>query len=159
MAGMGQGERLSIMGVVFIESAFPEIREEGYKITSQETADYNCFAWVVGDTSQWWSPLENAGYFWPPDTPQTLDVRNFVKLYATHGGYAPCKDSQLENGFEKIAIYANVTGDVTHVARQVASGKWTSKIGDWEDIEHNTLAALEGEFYGKVVQILKRAVT
>ena len=29
--------------------------------------------------------------------------------------------------------------------------------GDWEDVEHKTLAALEGNFYGSVVQILKRA--
>jgi len=75
------------------------------------------------------------------------------------GGYVPCSESQLENGFEKIAIYANATGDATNAARQTASGEWTSKLGDWEDIEHKTLAALEGEFYGKVVQILKRAAT
>ncbi|MGH7976493.1 MAG: DUF7689 domain-containing protein [Limisphaerales bacterium] len=87
----------------------------------------------------------------------TLAVKSFVALYKREGNYAPCEHDRHEKGFEKIAIYADAVGDVTHVAKQKASGKWTSKLGDWEDLEHNTLAALEGEFYGKVVQILKRA--
>jgi hypothetical protein len=31
----------------------------------------------------------------------------------------------------------------------VAAPKWSSKLGDWEDVEHTTLEALEGDFYGK----------
>ena len=43
-----------------------------------------------------------------------------------------------------IAIYCNFnpqlkTLEVTHAARQLPSGKWTSKLGDADDIEHNTL--------------------
>jgi hypothetical protein len=49
--------------------------------------------------------------------------------------------------------------DVVFHVRFCRLGEWTSKLGNWEDIEHKTLAALEGEFYGKVVQILKRAAT
>jgi hypothetical protein len=148
------------MGVTTIEAAFPKIRKEGYKITSPETANYNCFAWVVGETAQWWSPDSESGYFWPTDVPKKLEVKSFVKLYARQSGYVPCSHSRLEKGFEKIAIYANTTtGDVTHVAKQTKRGRWSSKLGDWEDVEHNTLTALEGEFYGKPVQILKRAVT
>lgn len=159
MAEMGRRERIFVMGVAVIEESFPKIRKEGYKITSVETPDYNCFAWVVGETGQWWSPDSDSGYFWPTDVPKRPEVKSFVKLYERHGGFAPCPHSRPEKGFEKIAIYANATGDATHVARQTKSGRWTSKLGDWEDIEHNTLAALEGEFYGKAVQILKRAVT
>jgi hypothetical protein len=36
------------------------------------------------------------------------------------------------------------------------SGKWTSKIGELEDIEHDGLSALEGKAYGTLAQILKR---
>jgi hypothetical protein len=37
------------------------------------------------------------------------------------------------------------------------TGKWTSKLGDWDDIEHDTLEALEAAFYGRVAQIMKRS--
>jgi hypothetical protein len=104
------------------------------------------------------SPETNDGYHWPADVPRKLEVKSFVKLYELNGGYAACQDAKPEKGFEKIAIYANDSGDATHVAKQTASGKWTSKLGDWEDIEHSTLESLEGDFYGKVVQILKREV-
>lgn len=147
------------MGVAEIENAFPKIRKEGYKITSQETADYNCFAWAMNDTARWWSPDTNNGYYWPDGVPKTLEVTSFVSLYQKAANYSPCPHDAFETGFEKIAIYVDGKGDVTHVAKQTQSGKWSSKLGDWEDIEHKTLEALEGRFYGKVVQILKRTVT
>ena len=62
----------------------------------------------------------------------------------------------MEEGVEKIALYADQGGEPTHMARQLRSGKWTSKLGELEDIEHDDLAILEGECYGQVVTILKR---
>lgn len=61
----------------------------------------------------------------------------------------------LEPDYEKIAIYAGTEGP-EHVARQKASGLWTSKMGKGRDIDHATLGALEGESYGRVVKIMKR---
>ncbi len=63
----------------------------------------------------------------------------------------------LEPGGEKVAIYAGADRLPTHMARQLISGARTSKVGEWDDGEHHTLAALEGEYYGTVAQILKRA--
>ena len=45
----------------------------------------------------------------------------------------------------------------THMARQLASGQWTSKLGKSVDIEHE-LHALAGERYGEVVRVLARPV-
>ncbi len=146
------------MGVAIIEKAFPKIRKEGYKIASTETVNYNCFGWAIHDASRWWSPIENNGYHWPESFSRDLDVGNYVKLFQSVGNFKPCQNGDYEDGFEKIAIYANSQGHATHAARQISSRKWTSKLGDWEDVEHDTLEALEGDFYGKVVQILKRAV-
>jgi hypothetical protein len=56
---------------------------------------------------------------------------------------------------EKVALFADPAGIPTHAARQLASGQWTSKLGQAEDIEHE-LRALEGEIYGVVALILKR---
>lgn len=42
-----------------------------------------------------------------------------------------------------------------HAARQLASGRWTSKLGKLEDIDH-ALHDLEGMLYGAVVLFMKR---
>jgi hypothetical protein len=47
----------------------------------------------------------------------------------------------------------------THAARQLDNGKWTSKLGQLEDIEHESLEALSGAVYGSVVQVLKKPTT
>jgi hypothetical protein len=46
-------------------------------------------------------------------------------------------------------------GSPTHAARQLDNGRWTSKLGELEDIEHS-LRDLEGAAYGTVVQVMKR---
>lgn len=81
------------------------------------------------------------------------DSRRLHPAYATLG-YRPCPDGESESDLEKIAIYG-VRGIPRHAARQLASGRWTSKMGDIEDIEH-TLEAIEGEQYGTVIQFLAR---
>jgi hypothetical protein len=43
-----------------------------------------------------------------------------------------------------------------HAARSLPNGAWTSKLGDDEDIEHSTLAVLEGREYGRAKVFLKR---
>lgn len=58
-------------------------------------------------------------------------------------------------GFQKVAFFVGANGVPTHAARQLPSGLWTSKLGEWEDIEH-TLHALEGDIYGTVALLLKR---
>jgi hypothetical protein len=54
-----------------------------------------------------------------------------------------------------VALFVATTGCPTHAARQLASGRWTSKLGKAEDIEHE-LRDLEGDVYSSVVLVLKR---
>ena len=81
----------------------------------------------------------------------------FVEAFSTLG-YEPCADGDLEDGFEKIAIYQS-PGGIQHAARQLSTGRWTSKLGGLEDIEHASPAELEGAEYGEVVQYLRRAAS
>ena len=69
-------------------------------------------------------------------------------------GYEPCERGDLEPGFEKVAIFADDEGP-THAARQLDNGRWTSKLGSMEDIEH-ALEGLAGSEYGRVVRYLRR---
>jgi hypothetical protein len=71
-------------------------------------------------------------------------------------GYTPCEAEGYETGFEKVALYATTDGRPTHMARQLPDGRWTSKLGEQVDIEHE-LHALAGDLYGTVVRILRRA--
>jgi len=65
----------------------------------------------------------------------------------------------MEEGFEKIALYT-FGGEPTHAAKQLPDGRWKSKLGDWEDIEHNTVKAVEDDsMYGEAVQYMKRPIS
>jgi hypothetical protein len=70
--------------------------------------------------------------------------------------YVLTNDPDRENGYEKVAIYVTADHSPQHVARQLDSGVWISKMGRLEDITHATLSALEGEEYGAAEIFMKR---
>jgi len=94
--------------------------------------------------------------YWPPNVPRQVHVDAFVAAFSTLG-YERCADSQIERGYEKVAIYADVDGVPKHAARQLPSGRWTSKLGPLEDINH-LLYGLIGREYGTVVVYMKRSL-
>ena len=138
-----------------IEEVFPKLREEGYQTTSQETDSYNCIAWTLYDTKQWWWPTPRYACYWPPGVPRDNTRAAVIKVFEIHG-YARCESADPELGYEKVAIYEHAETGVEHAARQLQSGEWTSKLGEWEDIRHKTPQSVECEDYGKVVQVMKR---
>ena len=140
-----------------LEESFPKLATGGYRITSLETSVYTCAAWAARETHRWWDPSSGGGSYWPPGVPPTDSLAGLLAAFATLG-YEPCGDSGQEPGVERLAIYADGHGSPTHVARQLQSGAWTSKLSTAEDIEHDTLEALEGPLYGKVVQHLRRLI-
>ena len=73
-------------------------------------------------------------------------------------GYVVCTDGEQETGIEKIAVFVDPRQFPTHVARQLPSGRWTSKLGELEDIAHE-LHALAGKEYGAVSLLMKRPVS
>ena len=72
-------------------------------------------------------------------------------------GYAVCDHAEVELGYEKVALFADAQGVPLHAARQLPGGRWTSKLGTLEDIEH-ALQDLVGTEYGSVVRVMKRLV-
>lgn len=142
-----------------IEDVFPGLGTSAFRVTSPATRDYNCIAWAAGDTARWWWPdldPDNDAIFWPAGVIAEETLEAFVAVFVTLG-YAPCIGEELELGFEKVALFAN-GGIPTHAARQLPSGRWTSKLGLREDIEHD-LHALSGEEYGTAVLFMKRPLT
>ena len=141
--------------VEWLERAFPGLRGTAYRVTSPPTDKYNCIAWAAGASADWWWPLdESQRTYWPSSVPREVSVDAFVAAFATLG-YSICSDDFIEPEFEKVALFANPGGLPTHAARQLPTGRWTSKLGQSGDIEHD-LRALEGQIYGTVAVILRR---
>ena len=136
-----------------LERLFPALAESGYLKSSESDPFYNCFAFAVHDTGQWWEKMAVRGYYWPLDRDDR--VEDWVAALKLHN-FTPTENRGLEPSFEKVCIYVNKDGSPEHVARQLESGKWTSKIGKHEDIEHATLSALEGQEYGEATITMKR---
>lgn len=146
------------------EAKFPNLKRSDYFVTSDEDGRYNCMAYAAGITDiPWWPvPEGTQGVDWPEDAPREETLDAFIAAYRTKD-FEPSEDddSSLESGIEKIALFVDADGTPSHAAKQLPSGSWTSKLGDWEDIEHKTLTNMEGEQsgepgYGRVAKILKR---
>lgn len=135
-----------------LEEDFPNLRAGGWEETSKRDTKYNCIAYAAYDFRRKWDTSK--GYYWPPGALREYSVDGWADAFRVLG-YKPCDSTELESGYEKIAIYKK-NEKPSHVARQLASGIWTSKLGLDEDINHNTLEALEGELYGKVDKVMKR---
>lgn len=133
----------------------PSLQATGYEITSPQAIYYNCIAWAAGESDRWWWPVISPTAYWPPGVPRETSVAAFEAAFQTLGYVGPAT-SELESDVEKVAIYVGADGDVTHMARQLPDGSWTSKCGRLEDIRHPHLDSLV-DVYGKAVRFLRRA--
>jgi len=138
-----------------INQLFPRLQERGFEITSPQDPGYNCVAWAAGDTSHWWWPGESPFSYWPANVNRVESLESFIDAFATIG-YEPADSSNLDDGIEKVAIFASKDGTPTHMARQLADGTWTSKLGSIEDITHVDVNGLSGTEYGNAVSFLRR---
>jgi hypothetical protein len=136
-----------------LEDVFPGLRGQLYQIKSPRDRKYNCIAFAVGDNRNWWWPDVAEEDTWPAGVARVETLAAFRDAFATLG-YVVCDNDQLEANFEKVALFG-LAGVPKHAARQLSSGRWTSKLGPMEDIEH-ALHDLTGAVYGSVVLVMKR---
>jgi len=141
--------------VTRFEDLFPGLRGSPYQVTAPPDPSYNCLAWAAGVTDAWWWPSgDPQQVYWPSGVPREETLGAVAAAFATLG-YATCKHEGVEIGYEKIAFFANAAGVPTHAARQSSKGRWSSKLGQLERIEH-ALRDLEGAAYGVVALLMKR---
>src|SRR5262249_39325439 len=136
----------------------PRLRPDSFRVTSPPDRVYNCVAWAVGVTADWWWPHEDPREAYSP--PGALRVRTLQVFRATFAslGYTMRSAAETEPRLVKVADFADPVGVPSRVARQRPSGRWTSKLGGAEDIEHD-LHDLEGELYGTVALVMKRPLS
>lgn len=137
-----------------LETKFPGLRNTNYKITSPYDISYNCIAWAANETSKWWWPSPYS--YWPREVKKSLTIEVFCEAYGLLG-FQLCDSFELGPHEEKVALFTKSDNIPTHAARQLLTGRWTSKLGKNVDIEHE-LHALEGDLYGNVHTILKRTI-
>jgi hypothetical protein len=140
---------------------FPKLFGDRYSLISGRTKRYNCIAWAAGDA--WWEASPDG--YWPEGIRNDGSVEAAIELFQSLGfTRTHLGDVGLEEGVVKVAIYGDAAG-YTHAARQLPSGRWTSKIGKLQDIEHDSLDALtsvisrigtgDDKAYGGVVQVMR----
>ncbi|MFC4231251.1 hypothetical protein ACFOW1_05075 [Parasediminibacterium paludis] len=149
----GEPSCIEEMTPLQISKFWPNIPEQ-HHLTSRPTKYYNCVSWALHKTNRW------IDFYYTEDG--NIDIDQSGEKYAKYfeaEGFVRCEDSSLVEGVEKIAIYEDARNDFTHVARQLENGNWTSKLGEYEDIEHYSLDALSGNYYGKPKIFLARERT
>jgi hypothetical protein len=137
-----------------IESTFPVLVDTDYSEQSDETDVYNCIAFALGDLSHWWWPRRGYGIYWPPGFPLSDSADVLIRIFEAHG-YSVCDGPNHEIGYEKVAIYCR-DGRFKHAGRQLRSGRWVSKLGESQDIEHGSVTHVEATAYGVAEHFLKR---
>jgi hypothetical protein len=118
---------------------------------------FSISAWAVWSDSQPIWPDERGQFGWPPDLNREETPEAFAAFFRMIG-FELCASGALERGLEKIAIYVS-NGLVTHPARQLSNGRWTSKMGSGCDAEHPNTDILCGEGYGRVAFYMCRLAT
>jgi hypothetical protein len=134
------------------EKEFPNLGK--WTCTSKRTREYNCLAFAVGDEARRWEPL--GGFYWPDGATKGYSAECLIEAYQTKG-FEVCADGALVEGYEKVVIYLNDQAGFLHAARQEPNGRWKSKLGDEEDIEHESPESLTSNVYGKPRVFMQRA--
>src|SRR5436189_3388606 len=104
------------------QSDFPNLTSSSWQVTSPPDPLYNCIAFAAGRTDVFWWPddyPDPASDYWPPGILREESIAALIELYQSLG-FDACADGNLEQGFEKIAIYA-LGQKPTHAARQLSS--------------------------------------
>jgi hypothetical protein len=153
---VGSGDSFQTSRAKRLQQRFPRLVPGTYRRLASETSQYNCIAWAVRNRDAFWWPGTPGYSYWPPNLPTEPTLENFIKLFQSFG-YKTCTNADFEKGFEKVAIFAK-DDQVTHVARQLWNGRWSSKLGHWELIEHD-LDAVAGQAYGEIEQVMSRKRT
>lgn len=132
---------------------FPGLAHGHFRLASPQDHRYNCIAFAADETGRCWHPSTFRGLFCPDGTPREDTLNGWAASFATLG-YRSCESVRPEAGVEKVAIYGTPELPL-HMTRQLPDGRWASKLGPREDIEHD-LEGLEGDEYGTVLLVLAR---
>jgi hypothetical protein len=144
-----------------LRQRYPGLRTSHLKVTSERDHRYNCVAWAMGDNKYKWmadpiilnDPSAVPYCYWPEGAPREDTLRGWIAMLRLRG-FRRCSSAVYEAAYERVAIYGKVDRPM-HMALQKSNGRWTSKLGEENDIEHE-LEGLNDSKYGRVLIVLRR---
>lgn len=140
------------------EKVFQEMVSRGYSVTSHECEHYNCIAHAADDKTQKWDPIAIPPvYYWPKGADRGDGADSLATAFMAIG-YERCAGGEPEDGFEKVALYIDDNGSWQHAAKQLPNGQWSSKLGEWEDVMHQSPHCFGDTEYGKVAYYMRRRI-
>ena len=137
----------------YLNKLWPNLSDTNFELTSEVTSRYNCVAWAVGNDKEVidLSLDEDEEPILYPD----LTCLTYIEYFEKEG-FELCETPDWEADYEKIALFEKDGKTFEHVARQIQENLWTSKLGEWEDIEHISLEALKSQGYGVPAWYMRR---
>jgi hypothetical protein len=106
---------------------------------------YNCVAWALGEIE--WLEMSRFIKKFNLKPPYNESAYGYAKVFEEYYGFEFCDNGEFEAGYEKIVLYEK-EGSFQHIALLKENGKWTTKFGDFEDVEHNAIEDIAYEGYG-----------
>lgn len=85
-------------------------------------------------------------------------AKGYGDCFQKYYGFEYCNSAEYEEGWIKVVLYEDRNNDFKHVARVLPNGNLTSKMGNYEDIEHYTMDALSGDEYGYATLFMKKQI-
>ena len=133
---------------------WPRLDPNIYRLTSAPDPNYNCVGHAM-KYKVWWEPSGRPEHYWPRRVPLEDTMDAYIEAFRTRH-FVLCETDEAEEGYEKIALYADEIGRFTHVAVQLPGGEWSSKLGKARDIATPLLDDLVGNYYGEPVRFMRR---
>jgi hypothetical protein len=115
---------------IYLPELHRVIQDDDFK--SIVTPRYNCVGFAIGDPN-WWDHVGEEGTTWPADLIGRGSLNDYLEVFRRHG-FQTCDRAEgtvAMPGWENIAIF-HEGGEFSHVAIQLASGCWVSKLGGYE---------------------------
>ncbi|MGH7134730.1 MAG: DUF7689 domain-containing protein [Pirellulales bacterium] len=137
-----------------LERCIPRLIDTGYELTSPPAPQYNCVAWAADDTTNRWEDVGDQWYWPPAAVIRDGTIASLIEAFQLLG-YEVCETSELESGYQKIALYGSDNA-WCHAAKQLPDGRWSSKCGFLDDITHVRLSDVYCEIYGEACCFMKR---
>jgi hypothetical protein len=139
----------------YIENKFPRLCGTVWAIKSRRTRRYNCLAWAAREKHRRWDFAKGA--YWPKGVKRASGIAYLVGAFQAEG-FSVCKkdDCQKYDSTADLIVVYEKHRIGTHAARLLANGMWSSKLGDIEDVQHQTPEDVGGDEYGDPRVYMKR---
>ena len=139
---------------------FPKLNSDPhFKITSENTTDYNCIAWAMGFDDRWveppspHKPSDGRSVWWPVNARSDMSYEALISAFQ-EVGFKICTETNVHEGYDVVVLYGD-GGIWTHASRIISLNEEHSKFGEsWDGIHGRQM--FDGTSYGNPYAYMKR---